>query len=271
MKNNLLFSFTLLLTCICVTELHAQRKHVFSGGIGASTYQGDLSENFPGDQLNPSFHLSYSYYVNPHISNRIGLSFTKLEGNDAWATDEARRRRNLSFETNLAELSDVVVFDIIPDENFGRFYEEDMFITPYVFAGVSLFWFNPRTQYYGQWIDLQPLGTEGQLFADDDETPGPYSTIQVSIPMGVVVTFRVKGNFSVSLEATYSKAFTDYLDDVSGTYADPDRINQTSGFVAADLANRSGGAYRAGEIRGNPNKKDGYGFLRAWVSFYFGH
>ncbi|MEM6764184.1 MAG: DUF6089 family protein [Bacteroidota bacterium] len=261
----------LLLSVMCSSDLQAQRKHVFSGGIGASAYQGDLAEKFPGNQLNPSFHLSYSYYINPYISNRIGLSFTQLEGSDAFATDPSRRRRNLSFETNLAELSDVVVLDIIPDKNFGKFYEEDLFIHPYVFGGVSLFWFDPRTQYYGQWVDLRPLGTEGQLFEGEEDTPGPYSNVQVSIPMGLGVTLRVKGNFSVSFEASYSKAFTDYLDDVSGNYADPDRINQTSGFIAEDLANRSKGAYKTGEVRGNPNKKDGYAFLRAYVSFYFGH
>ena len=34
--------------------------------------------------------------------------------------------------------------------------------TPYVTGGAAVFTFNPKAEYNGEWVALQPLGTEGQ-------------------------------------------------------------------------------------------------------------
>jgi hypothetical protein len=57
-------------------------------------------------------------------------------------------------------------------------------------------------------------------------------------------------------------AFTDYLDDVSGTYADPAVVQSQNGFVAYELANRSSltDEVLEGRQRGNSKTNDWYGF-----------
>ncbi|MEO8734182.1 MAG: hypothetical protein ABI373_07615, partial [Flavobacteriales bacterium] len=50
----------------------------------------------------------------------------------------------------------------------------------YLFAGVGAFHFNPQAQYKGNWVDLRPLGTEGQGLPGG---PVEYSLTGVCIPM----------------------------------------------------------------------------------------
>ena len=59
---------------------------------------------------------------------------------------------------------------------------------------------------------MQPLTTEGQASG--------YGLTQFSIPFGGGIRYRVSRNFDAALELGWRKTFTDYLDDVSGTYTD---------------------------------------------------
>jgi hypothetical protein len=62
-------------------------------------------------------------------------------------------------------------------------------------------------------------------------------------------------------------AFTDYLDDVSGTYAHPNVIQAERGDIAYELANRSNllDEVLEGRQRGNSTTNDWYSF--ALVTF----
>jgi len=48
-----------------------------------------------------------------------------------------------------------------------KFYSDRLNrIAPYIAAGGTLFYFNPKTVYEGMTVALQPLGTEGQYLND---------------------------------------------------------------------------------------------------------
>ena len=102
----------------------------------------------------------------------------------------------------------------------------------------SLFNFNPKAENKnGEWISLQPLGTEGQgttQFPDRKK----YSLIQFAIPIGGGVKFAVSEHFNIILEYGIRKTFTDYLDDVGGTYADPQYLAMED-MIAAQLSDRT--------------------------------
>jgi hypothetical protein len=76
----------------------------------------------------------------------------------------------------------------------------------------------------GEWVDLQPLGTEGQYadLPDGAANKGikPYKRIQLGIPFGIGARFRVNHVVDVSGEIGFRYTFTDYLDDVSQSYVD---------------------------------------------------
>ena len=91
------------------------------------------------------------------------------------------------------------------------------------------------------WIDLQPLGTEGQ-FTGIAGTPKPYSLLQIGVPLGGGILYRLMDKWDLSLEFSYRFVFTDYLDDVSGRYPSEEvyqeMLNQGN-YDGITLSNRS--------------------------------
>jgi hypothetical protein len=76
----------------------------------------------------------------------------------------------------------------------------------------------------GEWVDLQELGTEGQHseLQQGDVNYGidPYKKLQVAIPFGLGVRFRLNEILDFSFETGFRYLFTDYIDDVSRNYVD---------------------------------------------------
>jgi hypothetical protein len=91
--------------------------------------------------------------------------------------------------------------------------------SPYVLAGVGYFSFNPQTKLGNNYIDLQPLRTEGQGFAETGRKE--YSLSQLNIPIGAGVKYELSPLVNLRAELLYRKTFTDYIDDLSTTYIDP--------------------------------------------------
>ena len=135
---------------------------------------------------------------------------------------------------------------------------------PYIFAGLSVFSYNPRAQYNGVWYDLQPLGTEGQGTTAYTGRK-TYSLTQIAFPFGIGCKFSLNKLFCFGVEWGMRKTFTDYLDDVSTTYVDPVQLEAEKGTVAAALSNRSitipgQPSIEPGKARGNSRTKDWYAF-----------
>ena len=136
-------------------------------------------------------------------------------------------------------------------------------ISPYYFTGFGFVSYNP----YGQdplddsWVALRQLQTEGIA----------YSNFAFTVPYGLGVRFKVNPVLNVSTEFGYRWTFTDYIDDVSNTYADQGGLSEQ----ARRLSNKqlAGPDYSlsreeydptydaSGFKRGNPNRNDGYFML----------
>ncbi|MEO9211462.1 MAG: DUF6089 family protein [Ginsengibacter sp.] len=166
--------------------------------------------------------LSYGLFIGVMYKDIIGL---RLEGTygSVKAYDsllppndqQERYLRNLSFSSKIIELS--LVGEYHPIEMFTDRFP---IISPYVVAGIGYYHFNPQAKLNGTYIDLQPLRTEGQGFA---EYPGRkvYSLNQFNIPLGLGAKFYISPKINLKLEFQYRLLFTDYLDDASTTYIDP--------------------------------------------------
>jgi len=179
-----------------------------------------------------------------------------LEGDDRVNRDYLQSR-NLSFHSALSEFHAGIEYRIINPANFS--------FTPYVFAGIGVFHYNPYAIYQGNKYYLQPLGTEGQGLSQYPEKK-LYSLTQFCIPYGGGFKWQVNCNLNLGFEFGHRKLFTDYLDDVSGTYADENVLRNARGQIAVDLAFRRrelepGRQYPGeGGGRGNAKLDDWYYF-----------
>ena len=203
--------------------------------------------------------------------------FGKVAASDA--DNEKNKERNLSFFSPITE------FSVVGELNFFQLYTTTgkNHFTPYIFAGVTLFSFDPKAIYKdGTVYELQNLGTEGQGL---EGMPKKYSLTSFAIPFGIGLRVNIGKHVCVGAEWSFRYTFTDYLDDVggrrkvdeSGRYYDNDLLRDLRGDVVADLADRTpeltgpGGLHQAGEQRGNKTTKDVYSFAGATVTVKFGN
>ncbi len=239
----------------------------FGLSAGMAHYQGDLTpkpDKLPVamGKTGLSAGVFGRWSQKQRMALRIGLQFGQISASDAQSGNPDRILRNLSFQTNLFELSFVEEIHLFRfGGRFGRRF------TPYGFLGIAGFYFNPKAEYQGQLYALQPLGTEGQGMPG---FPPRYALTQLAIPMGGGLKFLLGQNSTLSLEIGGRKLFTDYLDDVGGNYVDLDALAANNGALAAALSNRSGEitgkepTNQPGTARGGPYK-DWYFF--STVSF----
>lgn len=225
----------------------SKEKRYLSLGVSlnALNYYGDLAPN-PGrlstdlSFTRPAVGVTVSQRFGPRYSVIAGLMYGTLTGSDFSSADlqdaengKFRYYRNLSFRNRIKELSVIAVFDLFANQET---YMSRARWTPYAFGGVAVFHHNPQAlapaadlngtplPEAGQWTDLRDLGTEGQhaALAPTDANYGikPYNLIQLAIPMGVGVRFKLHEVVDFSAELAFRYLFTDYIDDVSRNYVD---------------------------------------------------
>ncbi|GAB4420095.1 MAG: hypothetical protein OHK0039_33290 [Bacteroidia bacterium] len=245
----------------------AQRTHAISAGVGTIYYYGDLTDRFNNSLLRPAGSISYSKYFLASTSFRASIGYGEIGATDIMALDNPRRVRNLHFKSHLLEVGAVVVHEFIRDKNFGNSWQGKPHFSPLVFAGVTMFHYNPKARYEGVWYDLKPLGTEGQGLPGSQLTP--YSLLQVSVPLGGGVSIRLSEYAGVNVEVGYRLTMTDYLDDVSTVYPDFGLLAEYRGPLAVELSERSAdNRFNPGDQRGNAGANDGYFFTMVSVTYY---
>ena len=248
-----------LLFLLFPSFLVAQNNIYISVFAGLSNYQGDLRDKqFSFDQTQPAFGLNFTYVLSTHLALRTGIIFSKIEGDDK-KNVETLKYRNLNFRTNILE-GNLLLEYAISDFDMKGF-------TPYLFAGIGLYHFNPYSyDTLNRKIYLQPLGTEGEGLPQYPERK-IYPLTQWSIPFGGGIRFAISENWSLGYEFGFRKLFTDYLDDVSSTYVDPQLLARAHGAIAVQMSYRGGelphgsSTYPAvGSMRGKAENKDWYYF-----------
>lgn len=264
-KKQICLFFLFFFICISSENLKAQEftPHSELGVIGGvSYYLGDLNHTHFKNS-----NLSGGIVVRKNIDRRFTYKAEIILGslnaddrenqNDSIALD-----RGLHFKSSFQEISGQIEFNFLPYETGNALYRW----TPFVFAGVSLFHFNPQAENQnGEWVNLQELGTEGQgtsAFPDRKK----YPLIQFSIPMGGGLKIGVSKSFNIIIEYAARKTFTDYLDDVSETYPGGSVLLPEGGNLAVQMSDPTG-THIAGEARGDKQDNDWYSFLGITFSF----
>jgi hypothetical protein len=241
---------------------------------GGSYYLGDIN-NKHFDYMMPSGGIVIRKNIDRRIVVKGELLLGYVRGDDSRnAKDTANFNRNLHFRSPIYEVSGQIEFNFLPYETGNSLYP----FTPFVFAGISLFRFNPQAEVepnptggsvpglpYGEWVDLQPLGTEGQGTTSFPERK-KYALTQFSIPMGGGFKIAVNKTFNIILEYGIRKTFTDYLDDISTSYTGENLIDMSP--LGIEMSDKSLNAPQAkGFQRGDSKDNDWYTFTGITLSF----
>ncbi|MFM9840754.1 MAG: DUF6089 family protein [Cyclobacteriaceae bacterium] len=237
-----------------------ERSLILTGGLGTSTYLGDLANRTVIPNVDPNINIGLQYYFTNRISARAEVNWFTLAGDDKEATGGGRNVRNLSFQSSCFELSAVGMVNLFAHGD--RYYRRPNY-NVYGFAGIGLMYFNPKATYKGTSYALQSLQTEGVA----------YSLVTPTIPFGLGFRLKVTPQFNISLEAGFRKTFTDYLDDVSTVYQDVSAFTGPDAATAIALADRRAEIDpsvipKAGDKRGDPTNNDGYILLNAKIEYY---
>lgn len=232
---------------------------VFAGG---SYYVGDLNPYWHFIQSKPAAGILYRYNINYRMAIRVHGLFGSLNAADSVTLSNADR--NLSFRSPVMEFG--TQFEV-SYRKFRIGSDNDRF-SPYLFLGASFFKFKPEGYFNGDWYSLQALGTEGQGTTMYPNRK-PYSLAGLSIPFGMGIKWSPAGSVVLGLEWGLRKTFTDYIDDVSTTYADPSVLASQNTALSAEMADRSGNpsVEKAGFQRGNPSTDDWYSFFGLTITF----
>lgn len=297
----------------------SKRYNAIGFSLNALNYYGDLAPKPNAISTDISFTrpggaVSFTHRFGPRYSIMSSFMYGTLRGSDAESADATdaenakyRYQRNLSFRNNIKELSVLAYFDLF---NNDATYLSRVKWTPYAYTGVVGLHHNPQAQapaqdlqgnilpQAGQWVDLRPLGTEGQysdlLESDVNHGIKPYSKFQVAIPIGVGARFKLNELMDLWVDVGFRYTFTDYLDDVSGNYVDlgvlnsplakamsyrsnelpTDQLPPLQSYVGRDLAtyqviNGYGSEFKD-NMRGSKNDRDIYMVTSVKLTYIIG-
>jgi hypothetical protein len=187
----------------------------FGISVGAGHYFGDLNTRAALNRPKLAASILFRKQFGNYIALRVQGTYAELGYSDTYSKNEEQKIRNLSFNTNVFELA------LLGDFNFYRFVpgQPGYNFTPFVSIGAGFFTYDPYAYLSGEKFYLRPLGTEGQnnpvLYPDRK----PYSTMAFCLPLGAGVKYALNSKLNLTFEIQYRFTTTDYLDDVSGTYA----------------------------------------------------
>ena len=245
-----------------VTGSNAQHLEVGLFG-GASNFRGDVGpDNFSGflGETHPAFGVLARYNFGDFISLQAHVINGTISGNDSKSNDPALRLRDMTFRSTIWDFGGQLEWNIMGYQPYAL----NRTFSPYIFVGFVGYHSDPQGKRGDTWVDLQPLGTEGQGL------PGyktPYSLWGVAIPAGVGVKYALNDLWNLGFEIGVRKTFDDYLDDVGGKYVQYETLLTAKGDNAAYFGNRQ----HAGEggTRGNNSDKDWYGFMGITITYNF--
>lgn len=237
------------------------RIHVMGG---FANYLGDLQPSrFTFNQAKGVITAGATFNLSEQFALRSEYSFAKVSADDR--LNSKNQARNLNFSSLIKEFNLMGEYDIL-NTNTHK-------LSPYVFAGIGVFKFSPyTTDSGGNKIHLHALRTEGQETSEHPDRK-KYKRLQLNIPVGGGIKYAISNDVHLALEIGFRKLFTDYLDDVSTTYADETILRNEVGPTSVQYAFRgdelthSPRVYpAAGTARGSANK-DSYYFGQLRISF----
>lgn len=215
--------------------------------LGGSNYLGDLSnEKFLMSETHFSASVFGRYNFTPRFAMKGFIGYGKVSGDDKNFESETRTYkgvndfrynyyRNLNFHSTIYEGSMHFEYNILPVDLNS--YQTRPFV-PYVFGGIGIFHFNPKSTFQNTEVELQPLATEGQGSTTYNDFK-KYSLTSICIPIGLGFRQKIGDDFFIGVEGGFRFTRTNYLDDVGGTYGSNSVIYGATGRTGLLMSDRS--------------------------------
>ncbi len=305
-----LFSFWLSLNIYGQTQRWKYNRSEVFFGTGASNFIGELGgkdgigtnnmRDFDFPSIRPLTHFGYAYKIGPKNILKSDITFGYIYGDDKFTNETFRNNRNIHFRSSIFEISTYIEFYIFQEKEGAKytlsgyrlrpkknsfllmFSSGKINVYPYFYTGISFFHFNPQAKYpkdgdiqsmQGKWVSLRPLKTEGQGLIP---TRPEYGLNQIAIPFGFGVKYPMDLYWSFSFDYGFRLTFTDYIDDASTTYVDPNMLRNSIGGEQGELAahfsnpnnkNLGNSITFPGQQRGDIRDKDAYMFAKITVYY----
>ncbi|MEJ7560525.1 MAG: DUF6089 family protein [Pedobacter sp.] len=246
---------------------NAMQAQVFEVGVegGGAGYIGDLNQtnNFKISGVSAGGYVKAN--LDPYWAVGIHYTYGRIKADDLKSSNEQFRMRGLNFNNDLHEVSLQVDFNFLDYFSGGGTKN----FSPYIFTGGGLLFFSPKGVYpdpitgKNEWYRLRFYKTEGQQSV--------YRNFAITIPYGVGAKFRLKDNWGLITQIGYRTAFTDLIDDVSGSYPvpNPDDIDPDDVKAVKAMLTRPTGVGIPKTQRGDFRKRDSYMFVGIGISFTF--
>lgn len=242
-------------------ESRAQYDWDIGGHLGGANYLGEFGgkektrQDFVWDMKLGQTRWALGAFarrkLNRSFSVNVGLMYFRLQGGDHLSTNPARVGRNLSFRNDMWELYARPEFTLFQDNDLGGRgrYRTDFRLFAYV--GAAVYMSNPKGQinHTGEFYKLREMNTE---LAD-------YSNLGFAIPAGMGFHFTFKRRHRVGWDFGWRTTFSDYVDDASTVYAEPDQLPGGANGLAAELAHQTEYVYGPNGTTPNPVENVQYG------------
>ncbi len=247
---------------LCGTTMTAQKGVELGAWLGFTHYYGDLQTELAISDLGLAGGLNFRYNLDNRIAVKTSLNLGRVSGSDEDSQNTFERRRNLSFTSDVWDLTTQIEFNFLSYIHGS----EDEYFTPYLLAGLSAFSYAPKTVLDDQTFNLRDFGTEGQPIGEE------YGRFSLAPTIGLGLKWDINTDWSFNVEFSIHNSSTDYIDDVSGVYPDLNALRIERGAQAVNLSDRSlsNGIGEQGRQRGNSKNNDLYTFLGLHVMRYFG-
>lgn len=265
---------TLLFFIFILFSLHVlgQKNGIIGFGIsgGAVNYKGDLDYDLSLKFTKPG--VGIHFLLLPYSKFNFSLNYFhgKIACDDSKA-DDPNKYRNLNFYSNIDELSLITIYRF---QDKTKSFSTRQNLIPYIFGGIALYHFNPKTKLNGIEYELEKIGTEGQhLDKSNQAYPKPYKLTQISFPFGGGIKYKISSAIDLGLELGLRKTLTDYLDDLSGSYPDKTELLKEEGDIAVYLSDPSNDPKHPNgrssfSNRGYSKKKDWYTYSNINFTYY---
>ncbi len=246
--------------------------------IGGANYFGDLNTNMRLGRTGLAGGFGARYNFNERVCLKLSGNIGQVQAYDSDSDNIFERARNLHFKSTVADANLAMEFNFLPYIHGSK----DEAWTPYLFLGFGASYFNPKAKLGDDWYELRPFGTEGQFKGEE------YYTVAGGWVYGAGFKIDLSYEWSLNIDLTAHRLFSDYLDDVSTSYPDLDDVQDLRGDFATQFVDRSPELFKsdpdfftrngleapigeAGRQRGNSRTNDTYVYFGVGLYYYFGN
>jgi hypothetical protein len=214
---------------VCAQKFTKKKKYwQFGGSVNTINYVGELD---PGQSMvspavrytKPDVGVHIMRKFHPSMFWRASLNYGRIKGDDnisaTTGPNSYRKLRGLNFRNDIIELKGDLIWELF--ENRGNYTKRSDY-NVYGFIGLAFFFHDPYTNYNDTWMRAKPLKTENKT----------YSNFQGAVPLGLGFKYKLSKQWDLAFEIGWRFTTTDYLDDVSTTYAGPENLNRDTWYIA---------------------------------------